>query len=437
MGQDNLINAYPQKFAEPNETGVGVHLTFGEGEWATFSRFINHASLGGAAFDHGTRVGVPLVGQGGGVYVLDDANSYIQGAVYAAGVAMAGEHEVTTLPAAARIVVQNGAQHLARVDANGRFEVSLDSGATWSTANWNMVGRGPFHWIVTHDGVNQNLYINRRLADSDAVVLGVPAGNSQIGRSGTSRRIRYHATQPAVVPMYLRDFAKQILFHWQPSAVGEGPAGGIPTGAVGEGDWSCALGGANLKFVWVNDLSLPAGGFLALTDDGALSMRRLDFMIPKSPMMGSWLVRYRTRSTAIGGDCPRVGLIRCRGDDMTAAGSQSIWFESLNNGGGWWRTQTYRENAGLIGVDCDILAANVPNGDDCATLLTHHVDGNFRIYEFSRTSRGWAWRAAAVVNDVTWLSYNYFSIAPRGSYIKSMTCFQGEMDPHELGMNVV
>ncbi len=407
----------------------GVHFTFGEGEWAQWSRYLCRGAAG-AAYALSTRVGTPLVGHGGVVYVADCAGSYVQGAVYAAGVAMAGEHQVDALPAAARIVAQNGAQHLARVDAAGQFEASLNSGATYSTAAWNMTGRGPFHWAITHDGANQNLYINRRLADSDAVALGVPAGNIQIGRTGTSRRVRLPPTQPDVGTLYLRDFARRVVYQWRPLDVGEGPAGGIPTGAVGEGDWYCPSGGATLQFVWVRDLSLPSGGFLALTDSGALSMRRLDFMLSKRAMFGSWLIRYKLRNPVFGGDNPRIGLNRCRGDDMTAAGAQSIWWDAFNTGGGWWRNQLSRENAGLIGVDADHAATAA--GDDCMTLITHHVDGTLRIYSMSRMLGSWFWRLAAVVNDVTWLSYNYISIAPRQSYIRSVYAYQGEMLPSEL-----
>lgn len=410
-------------------TQRGVHLTFADNDIAIHAKPINR-SLDGAAYDPGTRAGLPLVGQGGGVYVADDAASYWQGAAYAAGVAIGGEHEVTALPAAARIIAQNGADHLARVDAAGQFEVSLNSGATYSTAAWNALGRGPFHWVATHDGTNQRLWINGRDVDSDVAALDVPAGNLQVGRSGETCRLWCLPSQPDARSRYLTELARRVLWQWQPRDCGEGPVGGILTGSYsGVGGWTCPLGAATMKFVWVNDLSLPGGGYLALTDTGALSMARIDLDLGRLPAFGSWLVRYKLRNPVFGGDNPRIGLIPMRGVDMTSATAGSYWVEAFNTGGGWWRTQTYRNNV-LIGVDADhaVTAAD----DDCAFLVTHHVDGNWRIYSYSRMLGTWAWRAAAVVNDVTNLNYQTLSIASRGSLIKSVECLQGEQTHAEL-----
>lgn len=416
-----------ERHADPTE--AGVHFTFGEGEQATFSRFLCRGAAG-AAFDLTTRVGVPLVGHGGGVYVADDAGSYHQGAVYPAGVAMAGEHQVDALPAAARIVAQNGAQHLARVDAAGQFEASLNSGATYSTAAWNATGRGPFHWVVDHDGANQRLWINRRLADSDAVALGVPAGNIQVGRTGTARRLRCLPARPDVNALYLGDFARRVVYAWKPWRVGEGPAGGIATGAVGEGDWYCPSGGASLAFVWRHDLSEPGGGHLALTDSGALSMRRLDFMHTKMPSFGSWLVEYEVRNPAFGADGLIVGLTPQRGVDPTAAGSGSYWVTAGNNGGGWWRSSLYYQNGAQIdAVDCDV--ANVPAGTRCKLLLTRTVAGDWQTYTWRSSDNRWYW-STVTGNDVAALSSSYLTIAPRGAYVSRVTRYAGEMLPSEL-----
>lgn len=425
---DNFCVPYAERNADPSERGV--HLTFGEREWATFSRFINR-SAEGAAYDATTRVGCPLVGQGGGVYVADDAGSYVQGAAYAAGVAMAGEHQIDAAPAADRIAVQNGAQHLARVKSTGRFEASLNSGATYSTADWSFTGRGPFHWAITHDGANQNLYINRRLADSDAVVLGIPAGSFQIGRAGTSRRVRFMPTQPVARTVYLRDFAKRIVYQWAPHDVGEGPAGGIPTGAVGEGDWYCPSGGATLQHVWRNDLSVSGGGRLALTDSGAPSLRRLAYMHDRRPCFGSWVLRYEVRDPAT--DSLQFALSPLRDNDYSAAASASYWVHLRQVAGPWWRASLYLANgAQLDAVDTPALPIV---GDRGVLLLTHHVDGTWQIYNYLRSLRSWYWSVASPL-EVTALSTNYVHIAPRGAYVEGFTRFQGEADPHELEIAV-
>jgi hypothetical protein len=421
-------NRHPTRHADPSESGVGVHFTFADNERAQFSRDLNRGSAG-AANDLTTNVGTPIIGQGGGIYVPDDAASYRQGAAYAAGVAMAGEHEVTAAPAADRIVVQNGAQHLARVKSTGRFETSLNSGATYSTADWDFTGRGPFHWAVAHDGANQRLYINRTLADSDAVALGVPAGNIQIGRSGTTRRARFHGTQPnaaAVQAMYLRDFARRIVYQWTPRDCGEGPAGGILTGSVsGVGGWTCPLGAATMQFVWRPDLSHPNGGRLCLTDSDVGAMSRIDLEYGSRPFFGSCLVEYQVRNPAT--DDLIVGFTPRRGVDPTAAGSNAYWTRMRQVAGPWYRSSVYLANGAQIDA-ADMDALPVAN-ERCALLLTRAVDGTIQTY--ARNSRGWWW-SAATGNDVTVLPEGCLTIAPRGSYAERVTMFQGEMTPHEL-----
>jgi hypothetical protein len=432
---DVLINFRPTRHADPNESGVGVHFTFADGERAQFSRDLNRGSAG-AANDLTTNAGTPIIGQGGGIYVPDDAASYRQGAVYAAGVAMAGEHEVTTAPAADRIVVQNGAQHLARVKSTGRFEASLNSGASYSTADWDFTGRGPFHWAVAHDGANQRLYINRTLADSDAVALGVPAGNIQIGRSGTTRRARFHNTQPdaaAVQRMYLRDFASRIVYQWTPRDVGEGPAGGILTGSCsGVGGWTCPLGAATMQFVWRPDLSIPNGGRLCLTDSQFVNLNRIDLEYGSRPFFGSVLIEHEARNPVFGGDSLVVGFTPRRGVDPTAAGSGAYSVRITNNGGGWWRTGLHYENGAQLD-GADILATNVVAGSRCKTLLTRTVAGDFQVYSYTNTNGAWGW-TAATVNNVAALAEGCITIAARGPYVERVTMFQGEATPHELGL---
>lgn len=437
---DIICNPYPARAIDPNEPGLVAGYCFLDSELSTFGRYLNRG-YGGAVYDLTTRAGVPIVGQGGGIYSRSGFNVWYNPAAIPVGNSnFSYDLECEVYAAVNGYLVGNTAQHFISVTAGGLPYISFDAGVTPSITAFSVVGRGPFRAAALYDGANQILTINGRQADADAVVPGAPAGQFHVGSSGpdaVDRLLKVYSVRRTVAQArasYVREFARKVIYHWEPSAVGEGPAGGIPTNAVGEGDWYCPLGGATLQFAWVTDLSVPGGGYLALTDSGALSMRRLDFSLPRRPMFGSWLVRYRLRNPIFGGDNPRVGFISVRGADMTAAGSQSIWNEGFNTGGGWWRNQLSRENAGTIGVDADhaVTAA----GDDGAVLITHHVDGNFRIYSFSRTLAGWFWRQAAVVNDVNFLAYNYISIAPRGSYIKSVTGFQGEMDPHELAMRM-
>jgi hypothetical protein len=427
-------NRHPTRHADPNESGCGVHFTFADNERAQFNRDLNRGSAG-EANDLTTNAGTPIIGQGGGIYVPDDAASYRQGAVYAAGVAMAGEHEVTAAPAADRIVVQNGAQHLARVKSTGRFEASLNSGATYSTADWDFTGRGPFHWAVAHDGANQRLYINRTLADSDAVALGVPAGNIQIGRSGTTRRARFHNIQPdaaAVQAMYLRDFASRIVYQWTPRDVGEGPASGVLTGSTPGGYATCPSGGATLQFVWRNDLSASGGGRLTLTDSNVAGNRRIELMHTKMPLFGSILIEYTIRDPVT--DSPIIGFTPVAGQDPVVAGSGSYWLNMYNTLGGWWRTSLYLANGAQIDA-ADCAVAPIVAGTRMKALWTRAVDGTNQAYVYNDAVKSWFWSAIMPV-DVGVLSSNYITVCPRGSYIERITRFQGEFSPHEGGLLV-
>ena len=413
---DNIQNTFPQRGADSNEGGV--HLIFSEGELATFSKYLNRSSLG-ATYDAVTKVGLPIIGQGSGIYVTDDANSYYQGTAYSSGVALAGEHEVSVVPSVMRIVVQNGAQHLARVSNAGQFEISLNSGATYSTAAWNFANRGPFHWIASHDGTNQVLWINGRLIDSDAVALGVPSVNYQVGRTGTARRVRFLQTQPQARLLYLKDFAKNVVSFWKPSFVGEGPAGGIPTGAVGEGDFYCPSGASTLLFSW-----LQREQQLALADSGALSLSRLDFAHPHMPSFGSFLFTYKV--TDVTNENPYFALIdSTRGTDFTGASGRSYWVQSVSSGG-QWRTTFHRDNgAALLTVNHSLPV----NGDVCRVLITRHPSGDWRLY--SSKNGIWYGTPSTVSNDITYLSSGFISIAPRKSSILSFTRFQGELEPQE------
>ncbi len=421
---------FAERHASPSDRGV--HLTFGESEWATFSRFLNRGDAG-AAYDATTRVGCPLVGQGGGVYVADDLVSYVEGTAYASGVAMSGEHEITNLPAASRNVVQNGAQHLAHVVAvTGVFGATLNAGGPYSDTAYSLLNRGPFHWAITHDGVNQNLWINRRLADSDAVVLNVPAGFYRIGRAGTSRRVRLHPVQPDVATMYLREFARRVVYQWTPVSVGEGPVGGVLTGSTPGGYATCPSGGATMQFVWRPDLSSPAGGRLTLTDSNVAGNRRIELAHTRMPLFGSILIEYTIRDPVT--DSPIIGFTPVAGQDPVVAGSGSYWLNMYNTLGGWWRTSLYLANGAQIdAADCDV--APIVAGTRMKALWTRAVDGTNQIYVYSDASKSWFWSAAMPV-DVGVLASNYITICPRGSFIERITRFQSEATPHELGLQV-
>lgn len=436
---DVIQNQSPARFIDPTEPYLVVGYNYADNQLAQFGRYLNLAGAG-AAYDLTTPVGTPIIGPNGGLFKNDDAGSYRQGATYTVGNTSFHYrvvHVQNAAPTADRIVFINGVQHWMAIPAAGTPYFTPNNGGGISISPFSTVGRGLCCWDAIYSGGTLTWLCNGRQVDQDVIAAGVPAaGALAVGRHGEHLATKVYtatATVDQCRASYVREFAKRLKFSWVPKDVGEGPAGGILTGSTPGGYATCPSGAASMQFVWVNDLSAPGGGYLTLTDSGALSMRRIDIALTKQPMFGSWLIRYKLRNPVFGGDNPRIGLIGMPGADMTAAGSRSIWVESLNNGGGWWRTQVQRENAGLIGVDADIDVSVMGPGDDCATLLTHGVDGNFRVWAFSRMRGAWAWRAAAVVNDVNFLDYNWISIAPRGSYIKSVHAYQSEMDPHELG----
>ena len=438
---DIFFNPYPARFVDPNEPGLLAAYTFADGELAQWGKYINRARTG-AAYDLATRVGTPLVGQGGGVYVAESQTSYFAATV--PGSATQSRYtfdlELTSMPVALNVpmavhgTVAGGRTYLAYSDlGTGLVLCSLNDFATWSGTAFPVTGRGRILYDVGYNGTHQQMWTNGILADSDAVVAVVPNGQFRIGNFGTMRAAKIKTgvnsgmDAASIRASYIREFARKVVYQWKPSAVGERS---FATGNVGEGDFYCPVGGAGLSTVWRTNLSEPGGGHLALTGDGAPSMARLDFMHPRMPIFGSWLIEYEVRNPAWGGDSPIIGFTPMRGVDPTAAASNSYWLNMYNNGGGWFRTSLYYENGAQID-GADLFAASVLANDRNKCLLSHDVDGSWQVYTYNSSIRAWGWTVATPVN-VASLSTNYLTIIPRGGYVTGVTRYQGSMTPHEL-----
>ncbi len=415
-----IRNPHPRSHIDPLEKGLAAGYNLDPSELVHFGRYIN---VTGATYDLVTPTGSPLIGQGGGIYVPASSNSYWSGAVYALGVAMSGEHEIAVAPTADSIVVQNGAQHLARdVKTTGRFEASLNSGAVYSTADWDFSGRGPFHWAVTYSGTNQNLWINRRLVDSDAVALGVPAGNIQIGRFGTTRSARFYNTQPNVAKIYL-DFARNVLFHWTPDD-GESSTG-IATGQSNN-EWRCISGGASLKFEWVHSNKWYPNGTLAFTDTiGGVNNRGIVFSLVR-PRFGSIYYEYLIRDPATDSSIVEISAQKIVG---AIGASTGIHYSYGRTTGGVWRVSWARE-AGGFATNVDTRA--VVAGDKVGVLWCPAIDGNWRL--FASVNGMWYGSDSTVASDVTYLNNVDLGIFPGGSKVTKLTWYQGEMTPGELNL---
>ncbi len=429
-----IRNLYPRPIVGP-EPGVVAAYDFDPADLA-LGRYTDKSGNG---VDLTTRVGVPIVGQGGGLLINEDTNSLWR----AAGVLAVGNTtpsyavvlEHAALDANTRWMVLNGAGggH-GLIKAGGNIYSTFNTGVgTHLVGNWS--NRGPYRVGYGYAGGFFTTLVNGRVVGGPtAVVPTAPAGVFEIGRHGTYRAVKASnsPTWTAVTERasYVRDFAKQVLFHWKPDDDGEG---GIATGQTGHG-WYAPVGGAGLSHVWRTDLSEPNGGHLALTGDTG-SMARVCFDFGR-PFFGSWLITYEARNPVFGGDNPRIGFHATRGGDFTLAGSGSYWLDMGDTGGGWWRTRAYRDNSLAIGGGVDVDTPSIAANYHCAALLTRTVTGDFRVYTFVREFNQWYWRLAAVGNDVTYLSTNFISIAPRGSYITSLTYTQGEITPHELDMRL-
>jgi len=431
-----IKNFYPRRALSANTPNLAAGWTFEEGELGAFNRYLNHAASG-APYDllPTAAIGVGRIGQGGGLYSVDDPNSSFTCVpvipVTPATSAYVMEFEVEANPSVLRYLLVNGSVSGAevRISAAGIISISFDRVTMSSTAAAFGNGKGPMRVAGLFDGANQHLVINGRLIDSDAVVPAAQVGFFAVGEHTTIRRAEIYGAIRSLAEeraSYVREFARKVVWQWKPLEEGEGPAGGILTGAVGP-DWTCPLGAKTMQFVWRPDLSDPNGGRLTLTNS-VVDTARIDFEIGPQPVFGSWLIEYTVRDPAT--DRLRVALNSIRGQDFTAAGSNAYWLEMYNNGGGWWRTSLYLANGAQID-GADSFLTDVVAGTRMKCLLTHHPDGSWQVYGYNHNTRTWGWTAATPV-DVNVLTTSCVTISPRGCYVERITRYQGEMTPHEL-----
>lgn len=436
---DVLNVPYPKSVIQSNEPGLITGYDFQDNELSTWGKYCNKCSVTGAVYDI-TRAGTPRIGQGGGIFVTDDANSYYTNAaaipVTPTTSAYAVEIEIDANPTATRYLLVNGSATGAdiRLSNTGVLSATFDRATLSSTAAGFCNGKGPMRAAALFDGVNQHLVVNRRVIDSDAVVPAALAGFFGIGQHGTVRKAQvYRAVRPLAEESaaYVSQFAKRVKFSWMPVSCGEGPAGGILTGSTPGGYATCPSGGATMQFVWRPDLSIPSGGRLALTDSGAISMRRIAIAHTRQPVFGSWDFSFDVRDPLT--DDVIIGLTPLPETDPTIAGSGSFWFRSHRVPNPWWRTEVHFENgASIIDVDmADVIQA----GDRIHVRVTHDVSGDWRVYAYNSRQNSWYWRNA-VGNSVATLTSNYVVAAPRGSYLFGVSKQQGEATPHEAGIKV-
>ena len=432
---DLVLNPYPQPWINPDEPGLLAGYTpHCDNELAQWGRVLNRAASG-AIYDLSVRVGCPIVGQGGGILVTDNSANAQRSPVVIPVPPATQAHEVDmqydALPTATRYVVApgwNSGTYLIVVNGIGT-RITLNNAGTFTVIG-DMSGRGPHRVGFSYDGANQFACLNGRFVAQNACAPTAIGGPGHVGDHSTVRLWKAYNINKTVAEFrasYIREFARKVVYQWKPSAVGERS---FATGNVGEGDFYCPSGGAGLSTVWRPNLSEPGGGHLALTGDNAPSMARLDFMHPRMPIFGSWLIEYEVRNPAWAGDSPIIGFTPMRGVDPTVAGSQSYWLNMYNNGGGWFRTSLYYENGAQID-GADLFAASVLANDRNKCLLTHDVDGSWQVYTYNSSIRRWGWTTATPI-DVSNLNSNYLTIIPRGGYVTGVTRYQGSMTPHEL-----
>lgn len=433
MGCDAINRPYPQAVIEPNEPNLSAgYAPHCDGELAAWGRVINRAATG-AVYDLATRVGTPIVGQGGGILATAGSLWRYAGTIPVGNVnfSYTADMQIDVAGPAWTMWIRNGGHYIAITGAGGdRPYCAFDAGGTIAGPAYSVVGRGPVRWDALYDGANEIPVVNGRAGAGVAVAPNIGgAATVDVGGVGTVRLFKVYNTRRTVAEArasYVREFAKVVVYAWKPQNCGEGPAGGIPTGAVGEGDWFAPLGGATLQFVWRPDLSLPGGGRLALTDGGALSLRRLAFMHPRAPLFGSWRFRFELRDPAT--DNPRFAFTALRDTDFTGAGSASTWCQVQRAAGVMNLTLHYANGAAALTVNHTAAGAA---GDWCDVLVTHHPSGDWRAW--LAVNGVWAGDEATVWNDVAQLSSNQVIIVPRQSYVTNFVRMQGEVTPHEGG----
>lgn len=443
---DVKFNQRPRALVRPDEVNLEAGWDFRDNELAIWGYPINR-STAGATYNINTRAGTPLVGQGGGLYVVDAAGSYwsraAQIGVDEKASAYSIEAEFEANPTAARYCLVNGSVggYETRVEATGEIAISFDRATLSTTAAGFAPGKGPMRVTGIYDPAtgSQSLMINGVVYDTDAVVPVAPNGFFALGAHGTIRAGRvYNAVRSVAVEReaYIRDFASKVLWQWTPRDVGEGPAGGILTGSYsGVGGYTCPLGAATMGFVWRPDLSIPAGGRLCLTDTQVAAMNRIDFEFGNRPLFGTWIIEYQIRDPAT--DSPIIGFTPRRGVDPQAAGSTSYWCWIRTAAGPWWRVSMGYENNTAVPIDSADAPWPGPNaGDRCIAVVSRDVDGSVQTWNYvPNPQRGWWW-TTAVGNHVTTLAEGCITVAPRGSYIERISWLQGAATPHELGIQV-
>uniref|UniRef100_A0A6M3XXX0 Lectin/glucanase superfamily protein n=1 Tax=viral metagenome TaxID=1070528 RepID=A0A6M3XXX0_9ZZZZ len=433
---DSIIRPYPPRLADPHEPGVLAHYTFGDGELAQFGRYLNHHADYGAALDLPTRTGCPLVGQGGGVYVNNSAGTDTWGRATPVPVTPTAQTHVlecehTTAATATRYPYMNGSAS----SAYAMFRAvapwasfSLNAAVTQVSSGINALGRGPLQYALGYDAATgeQFLMLSGREVGRIAVVPGAVAGLHCYGNHGTFRRAKIYninLTPAQIRATYVREFARELIYAWRPERVGEGPAGGIPTGAVGEGDYFCPLGAATLRFDFVRSARLASGGVLALANAGALGSERLAFTHPKAAAFGSWSWGLLANDLTCQ---PMVGLAPQRTNWLAAAGS-GCYYTIVYVNAGVWTVVLARENGGALLTVTHPTAAAV--GDLVSVRFSRHPSGDWRL---RLIVNGVVASSAAVANDVTYLHSNYVVVAPRKGQILGVVRHQGEAEPEEV-----
>jgi hypothetical protein len=291
--------------------------------------------------------------------------------------------------------------------------------------NHSFVGRGPSWLTIAHIGANTTILDQGRVINAGAFATGGGAlGRTRFGAHGILRGAimrRAQLTAAEDRALCVDQWGRQIQWAWRPTREGVTHAGGIATNDT-FGDWHCPLGGANLKFEWIDDLSHPDGGYLALTDDGALAMRRIQFPF-RRPLFGTFRWRYIIRDNTT--DNPIMGFVGERDNDPTAAGAGSGYVQSQNAAGAW-QTTLHRDNGAAMITISHALPAN---GSVVDINVTRHTEGVWRMGV--AVNGEWLYNDAAAVADVTYLLSPWIVLVPRGSYILQHVRHQGEMTPME------